>query len=176
MSLTTLPSSAFQPALPMRGVTRPPDRQREDRLISTRTPHAGSDFFAPTASMTATKFQPALPMRGVTGRLPDPRRAEAISTRTPHAGSDAEPLVGDHEVGISTRTPHAGSDVGHQGGLVGRMISTRTPHAGSDRENGLKVDTQNKFQPALPMRGVTSARRPAWAAAWNFNPHSPCGE
>ena len=33
----------FQPALPMRGVTRPSDMSILSVLISTRTPHAGSD-------------------------------------------------------------------------------------------------------------------------------------
>ena len=36
----------FQPALPMRGVTLNGVRRRIRRLISTRTPHAGSDACA----------------------------------------------------------------------------------------------------------------------------------
>ena len=38
---------------------------------------------------------------------------------------------------------------------VGADISTRTPHAGSDAEIRRIADEQT-FQPALPMRGVTS--------------------
>ena len=34
----------FQPALPMRGVTRGRRRVRDHEHISTRTPHAGSDI------------------------------------------------------------------------------------------------------------------------------------
>ena len=41
-------------------------------------------------------------------------------------------------------------------GLVGRgEISTRTPHAGSDVVHVLSFDEACRFQPALPMRGVT---------------------
>ena len=32
------------------------------------------------------------------------------------------------------------------------------------------------FQPALPMRGVTGADLQLSAAVVDFNPHSPCGE
>ena len=55
----------FQPALPMRGVTRAVVQRRRGVLISTRTPHAGSDGEPHSV-------------------LGDGR----ISTRTPHAGSD----------------------------------------------------------------------------------------
>ena len=100
----------FQPALPMRGVTAPPGLHREVQLISTRTPHAGSD-----------------------GVVQDVDGFEVISTRTPHAGSDVV-HAGQHDplAGISTRTPHAGSDtiLGFTSGC--EPISTRTPHAGSD--------------------------------------------
>ena len=57
----------FQPALPMRGVTRMEQRLAFDGEISTRTPHAGSDG----ENYDAEGF------------------AVIISTRTPHAGSDS---------------------------------------------------------------------------------------
>ena len=79
-------------------------------------------------------FQPALPMRGVTEHQRGVPRCGHISTRTPHAGSDAQTVVAHVvRVPISTRTPHAGSDLVHV---------PRRPGA--------------RFQPALPMRGVTS--------------------
>ena len=53
----------------MRGVTAPPGLHREVQLISTRTPHAGSDF----------DFLVAY-------------RLGHISTRTPHAGSDSSSI------------------------------------------------------------------------------------
>ena len=55
----------FQPALPMRGVTVLDVQKLVSGLISTRTPHAGSD--------------------GIRSKF---RVHRAISTRTPHAGSD----------------------------------------------------------------------------------------
>ena len=77
----------FQPALPMRGVTFGRVARGAVLLISTRTPHAGSDV------LDVQKLVSGL-----------------ISTRTPHAGSD-QPLRSDADlVHISTRTPHAGSD------------------------------------------------------------------
>ena len=79
----------FQPALPMRGVTRRA-RRKIKRL----------------------QFQPALPMRGVTNLTDNIGGFFSISTRTPHAGSDRlqqRELLGVDE--ISTRTPHAGSDL-----------------------------------------------------------------
>ena len=57
--------SVFQPALPMRGVTRAYDTDHSTGSISTRTPHAGSDHDC----YIIIVHQP-------------------ISTRTPHAGSD----------------------------------------------------------------------------------------
>ena len=56
----------FQPALPMRGVTKAGVLVFKALCISTRTPHAGSD-----------------------SRLRRVAHALLISTRTPHAGSDS---------------------------------------------------------------------------------------
>ena len=64
----------FQPALPMRGVTRGRRRVRDHEHISTRTPHAGSDCSATSKHPEAERFQPALPMRGVTARHDAVRR------------------------------------------------------------------------------------------------------
>ena len=125
-----------------------------NRLISTRTPHAGSDVTT----------EPAM-------------RDDPISTRTPHAGSDVKKNLrrrdGRH---ISTRTPHAGSDQAGGIGCVVYLISTRTPHAGSDRIVLQHLRSRSGFQPALPMRGVTVASRCESLCCSDFNPHSPCGE
>ena len=56
---------------------------------------------------------------------------------------------------ISTRTPHAGSDPDAEHLRQGCAISTRTPHAGSDHHVRGPPSACRKFQPALPMRGVT---------------------
>ena len=72
----------------MRGVTIVTNDGYTGELISTRTPHAGSD-----------QVLDVLSDRG------------GISTRTPHAGSDVCSLDAFvHVSAISTRTPHAGSD------------------------------------------------------------------
>ena len=77
----------FQPALPMRGVTK----------------YSCIDF-------RKDVFQPALPMRGVTIHIDNCTLNKKISTRTPHAGSDWRFLAALRLLRISTRTPHAGSD------------------------------------------------------------------
>ena len=99
--------------------------------ISTRTPHAGSDFNVPLMPSWCP-FQPALPMRGVTSPLAVNLHPPDISTRTPHAGSDEARDAPRQLRYISTRTPHAGSDSGRDSVEQARRISTRTPHAGSD--------------------------------------------
>ena len=58
-----------------------------DGVISTRTPHAGSDLVC-KRQHGFLLFQPALPMRGVTPPVLQGRLHVRISTRTPHAGSD----------------------------------------------------------------------------------------
>ena len=50
----------------MRGVTIVTNDGYTGELISTRTPHAGSDPMRPVVSVT-NSFQPALPMRGSDG-------------------------------------------------------------------------------------------------------------
>ena len=76
----------FQPALPMRGVTRRTWLYPFHSMISTRTPHAGSDAV----------FNKELP-------------AFLISTRTPHAGSDADPaILADFHEGFQPALPMRG--------------------------------------------------------------------
>ena len=51
----------FQPALPMRGVTRPTDMSILSVLISTRTPHAGSDTLNSRTYVDRFDFNPHSP-------------------------------------------------------------------------------------------------------------------
>ena len=77
----------FQPALPMRGVTTTAaDSCRSAPLISTRTPHAGSDIMRAWNSRYSKLFQPALPMRGVTPRLPSPDGTKSFQPALPMRG------------------------------------------------------------------------------------------
>ena len=167
-------------------------------LISTRTPHAGSDVDDLSHISEHCQFQPALPMRGVTYHFAAGDSAKQISTRTPHAGSDRTVRRFHLHGTISTRTPHAGSDVWFGGVRLQQRISTRTPHAGSDRYTRIRgwsdtISTRtphagsdiahsffaymlSAFQPALPMRGVTPLLLLALLGHTDFNPHSPCGE
>ena len=159
----------------MRGVTQDVVSGNVLDDISTRTPHAGSDYEA------------ARLLGGV-----------LISTRTPHAGSDTSLSSHRRYSSISTRTPHAGSDRLQRPRRGHSVISTRTPHAGSDSASSYHAmpicpfqpalpmrgvtelssrDSVIKlFQPALPMRGVTVTASFAISTSRNFNPHSPCGE
>ena len=83
--------------------------------------------------LEAYGFQPTLPVRGVTAPNVDTGRASLISTHTPRAGSDIQFLEADFTVKISTHTPRAGSDET----LYGYNYC------------------MFKFQPTLPVRGVT---------------------
>ena len=56
------------------------------------------------------------------------------------------------------------------------VISTRTPHAGSDTNEATRDMALDEFQPALPMRGVTTLNSRTYVDRFDFNPHSPCGE
>ena len=139
----------FQPALPMRGVTRPQLLGTVNIVISTRTPHAGSDA-ALTFLWVVSPFQPALPMRGVThhGRY---RRGR-------HRFQPALPMRGVTNFGTKKSSSSIFQPALPMRGVTlrpvrvhqGRHISTRTPHAGADR-----ADRADRAY---------------------FNPHSPCGE
>ena len=89
----------------MRGVTLVLTSVDLKLLISTRTPHAGSDTVLAFLYVTFVTFQPALPMRGVTWALTGNYNAQVISTRTPHAGSDAERAR--HDSHIRYFNPHS---------------------------------------------------------------------
>ena len=167
----------FQPALPMRGVTAATVDGIARILISTRTPHAGSDAKLTRYSRAEDVFQPALPMRGVTLRLlAQVARGFQFQPALPMRGVTAHAVLIDAPLVISTRTPHAGSDFPVLFYILqAEPISTRTPHAGSDLVDRLRVQPGTVFQPALPMRGVTK-RRDIRSDYPDFNPHSPCGE
>ncbi len=97
-----------------------------------------------------------------------------ISTRTPRAGSDDESgLVRPGLDEISTRTPRAGSDDDFVWlSQCSVTISTRTPRAGSDHPCRDPAVLRDRFQPALPVRGVTSPYVYA-ALATQFQPALP---
>ena len=83
----------------------------------------------------------------------------AISTRTPHAGSDWETSLARCACRISTRTPHAGSDVAPAVGLLDdSRFQPALPMRGVT-VTLVMAGAVGVFQPALPMRGVTCSRR-----------------
>ena len=53
----------------MRGVTENAEHHGARFMISTRTPHAGSDVNRFVEGAVYLEFQPALPMRGVTTKM-----------------------------------------------------------------------------------------------------------
>ena len=82
----------FQPALPMRGVTRQRPQGSTGIRFQPALPMRG---VTPPICKTlqSRRFQPALPMRGVTLLVETRVRDDLISTRTPHAGSDRASLT-----------------------------------------------------------------------------------
>ena len=165
----------FQPALPMRGVTSTLTLLDELDLISTRTPHAGSDGWH-RVQRDRCGFQPALPMRGVT--------PPCAPNRTCRRFQPALPMRGVTSIYSMLCTSYC-------------SFQPALPMRGVTKCNE-KQKLSLIFQPALPMRGVTTvcarlkrslhistrtphagsdqvpASRPRPRS--HFNPHSPCGE
>ena len=142
----------FQPALPMRGVTRPQLLGTVNIVISTRTPHAGSDA-ALTFLWVVSPFQPALPMRGVTMSTVEGVRAWQFQPALPMRGVTRQRPQGSTGIRFQPALPMRGVTGSRSNGRDHQTISTRTPHAGSDPSNL-----------AIPL------------SQYDFNPHSPCGE
>ena len=149
-------SRVFQPALPMRGVTRDAGHVPPALTFQPALPMRGVTQ-THCVICSALSFQPALPMRGVTEYIGKQIRHYRFQPALPMRGVTwARPFRG-HLSPISTRTPHAGSDEGLAAGRLDGRISTRTPHAGSDLDRVSCWCCRHKFQPALPMRGVTAS-------------------
>ena len=111
-------------------------------------------------------------MRGVTCEVRDFRVLEGISTRTPHAGSDRDWWMVLDNYLISTRTPHAGSDISTTAypSSIGRF-QPALPMRGVTLA-ALVHSFGDLFQPALPMRGVTTANAP-FAALPDISTRTP---
>ena len=125
------------------------------KKISTHTPRAGSDITFSSITTLSDRFQPTLPVRGVTRHWGGGTDFIDISTHTPRAGSDASPTRSFAPWTISTHTPRAGSDEVGLADYPIFEISTHTPRAGSDAACLLRTWHSPKFQPTLPVRGVT---------------------
>ena len=167
-------SRVFQPALPMRGVTRDAGHVPPALTFQPALPMRGVTQ-THCVICSALSFQPALPMRGVTEYIGKQIRHCRFQPALPMRGVTwARPFRG-HLSPISTRTPHAGSDEGLAAGRLDGRISTRTPHAGSDRVCGDFFNLGYDFNPHSPC-GECRRHEALRRAAGHFNPHSPCGK
>ena len=144
----------FQPALPLRGVTRSSIKSRAITLFQPALPlrgvtcsksddASGGEFqpALPLRGVTPTPsryfwglvFQPALPLRGVTSREPAVTTARlGFQPALPLRGVTGLLILEETVETISTRTPLAGSDAEFERVTAELEISTRTPLAGSD--------------------------------------------
>ena len=95
----------------MRGVTENAEHHGARFMISTRTPHAGSDENQRAFEIRRRRFQPALPMRGVTYLDSIINWIDAFQPALPMRGVTVVYLELRVLFLISTRTPHAGSDI-----------------------------------------------------------------
>ena len=123
----------FQLTLPMRGAIRVFHRGMHTRVISTHTPHAGSDSYterdlsrvknfnshspcgershASDHAHAEPKFQLTLPMRGAIFRGERETVARQYFNSHSPCGERCDPLLDlTAPADISTHTPHAGSD------------------------------------------------------------------
>ena len=62
-----------------------------DKVISTRTPHAGSDRYGKFRYLYVKEFQPALPMRGVTPPICKTLQSRRFQPALPMRGVTAHP-------------------------------------------------------------------------------------
>ena len=83
----------------------------------------------------------------------------------------AAPTYAVHEV-ISTHTPRAGSDIDINFIICKQRISTHTPRAGSDLVNLGCYTVGFRFQPTLPVRGVTADDAIQWDD-YSISTHTP---
>ena len=100
-----------------------------------------------------------------------------ISTHAPRTGSD----LGRHQRGIrrvyfNPRSPHGERRADNLPGLQRSDISTHAPRTGSDNTFWHTSASAFTFQPTLPARGATNARRRMRRLCGDFNPRSPHGE
>ena len=159
----------------MRGVTQIDQLSHGGCVISTRTPHAGSDpgmewprdesgEFQPALPMRGVtrrfghrlaqgRFQPALPMRGVTMSTVEGVRAWQFQPALPMRGVTRQRPQGSTGIRFQPALPMRGVTTPSTRSSPSMPISTRTPHAGSD-----------------------CSRQDQRASRAYFNPHSPCGE
>ena len=75
----------------MRGVTVVDKINEHPALISTRTPHAGSDRYGKFRYLYVKEFQPALPMRGVTPPICKTLQSRRFQPALPMRGVTAHP-------------------------------------------------------------------------------------
>ena len=191
-------SLPFQPALPLRGATKPSRGVYRFGKFQSALPLRGATAVC-VITMPTLLFQSALPLRGATERLVRFRTAKVFQPALPLRGATGE--VGDSALqdGISTRAPLAGSDVTTAFlTTVLRRFQPALPLRGATRFIIL-YSRRDIFQPALPLRGATevifdhrllhliSTRAPLAGSDQprtrdrhrghgDFNPRSPCGE
>ena len=145
--------------------------------ISIHTPHAGSDFSVPLSQHPFPDFNPHSPCGE--RRMMIFGSVSSMPYFNPHSPCGERPAL-------------------QAGKFVVFAISIHTPHAGSDFVSRSAWFRIQQFQSTLPMRGATiklylvfnylwisihtphagSDPRPSTTLrpAYNFNPHSPCGE
>ena len=118
----------FQPALPMRGVTRGIPRRATYDAISTRTPHAGSDKEHMILTIQQVQFQPALPMRGVTAILCAnllPRSTYSANRQTRYTQQARQASL-CHTIWCEPHVCHMRASCSHHGPTMPRTLQLRT--------------------------------------------------
>ena len=124
-------------------------------LISTHAPREGSDV---------------LPVVG-RGRI------HAISTHAPREGSDRMALiVSRHSGHFNPRSPRGERLLSFNSSVAAAVdFNPRSPR-GERPSPRRRNSGRSTFQPTLPARGATAARRPRSLRRRDFNPRSPRGE
>ena len=139
----------------MRGVTQIDQLSHGGCVISTRTPHAGSDPGMEWPRDESGEFQPALPMRGVTRRFGHRLAQGRFQPALPMRGVTMSTVEGVRAWQFQPALPMRGVTRQRPQGSTGIRFQPALPM------RGVTIDWEAKqslttFQPALPMRGVTS--------------------
>ena len=170
------PPRRFQPTLPARGATNPPD----DGALVTRR-------FQPTLPARGatrntllfnshSKFQPTLPARGATTTSPSAFRFSGISTHAPRTGSDSK-LGGVHTrpSNFNPRSPHGERHFRHALQADQRHFNPRSPHGERPVQRHM-IMALGKISTHAPRTGSDGCNFNRRESRCDFNPRSPHGE
>ena len=166
--------SKFQSTRPVRGATRPGQRDGCGEPISIHAPRAGRDLVCWLISSPRSHFNPRAPCGARLSRSSRNCIGRYFNPRAPCGARLHGRQQRRRAIYFNPRAPcGARHDLAHNILLGWEFQSTRPVRGATQNttEGGADVE----FQSTRPVRGAT--RRPCrwFRRRWNFNPRAPCG-